>query len=331
MTPPRSILVICVRYLGDTLLLRPGLRALKAAFPKARIDVVVAARTGCALDDCGDVSRIIEWPRGILAEAAALVRLGHYDWAIDFTANDRSAVISLATRASLRAAYERPKLPKWSLRRAAYTLRPLHHKKKPHTLIQRMELLEACGVPSQGLEIGLRPRTEALNAATASLAGLPTRILHAHVTSRDMQKAIPVPIVNRVLAHALASGMGVVITAGPSGAERSHVVEAIRGLPRESLRVFHDLDWHGLVATISLCTGYWGCDTAPSHIASALNKKMLIHFGPSQSAHWAPLSPQSTADVLPCACLRQKCNVCPRGVPGQCLEAIDVERILKWL
>ncbi len=332
--PPRSVLVVCVRYLGDSLLLRPCLRALRRAFPDARIDALVAAGTGCALDDCPDVSQVIGWPmRGPLAQAVAAARIAvaGYDWAVDFTGNDRSALAVLASHAKLRVAYDRPKLSAWSLRRAAYNFRPAHRKQKPHTLVQRLELLEACGVPASGHEFGLVPRRDAMDAAWSAVRGLPKMLFHAHVTSRDMRKAIPVPVVRAVLAGAAQAGFGVVVTGGRDAAERAHVAACTLGLEAESVRIFHDLDWHGLVATISLCRAYWGSDTAPAHIAAALQKDMLIHFGPSRADHWKPLHPGGRADVRTCACLLAKRMDCARGVPGDCLAGVDVDAVLEWL
>ena len=331
---PKSVLIVCLRYLGDTLLLRPALRALREAYPGARLDALVTAGTACALDDCGDVSRVIEWPRRSflreLALTAEIARSG-YDWVIDFTGNDRSALVALASRARFRAAYERPKLPAWSLRRAAYHFRPRHKKVKPHAVIQRLELLEACGVPSQGVSFGLVPRMATLDAARRALEGLPVNLFHAHVTSRDMQKAIPVDVVRDVLSAAIESGYGVVVTGGRDEAEREHVHLCTEGLPAGKLRVFHELDWHGLVATISLCARYWGSDTAPAHIAAALGKKMLVHFGPSQADHWKPLHPNGTADVRPCACLKNKRVQCPKGEPGACLQGINSSGVIAWM
>jgi heptosyltransferase-3 len=291
---------------------------------------VVTAGTACALDDCADVSRVIEWPRRSLLREVALaweISRSRYDWVVDFTGNDRSALVALASRAPFRVAYERPKLPAWSLRRAAYHLRPRHKKSKPHTLIQRLELLEACGIPSQGFDFGLVPRPAVLDEARGRLEGLP--LFHAHVTSRDMQKAIPAGVVREVLAAAIGAGYGVVVTGGRDPAERAHVVRCTEGLPAAKVRVFHELDWHGLVATISLCERYWGSDTAPAHIAAAFKKKMLIHYGPSRAEHWRPLHPEGRADVQPCTCLKKV--DCPKGEPGACLQRISAADVIAWL
>lgn len=332
---PKAVLIVCLRYLGDTLLLRPVLHTLRTAFPQARLDVVVTSGTGCALDDCSDVSNVTEWPRrSILREISGAVKIafGGYDWALDLTGNDRSALVTLASRARLRVAYERPRLPSWSLRRAAYHFRPPHKKQKPHTLLQRLELLEACGVPSAGIHFGLAPRPAAVEQIRQELAGLTQKkIFHAHVTSRDMQKAIPVAIVKEVLAAAVDAGFAVVVTGGANATERRHVERCVEGLPEGTCRVFHDLDWHGLVAAISLCNRFWGSDTAPAHIAAAFEKDMLIHYGPSRAEHWRPLHAGGFADVQSCACLKNKKVNCVRGEPGACLDLISVPDVCSWM
>jgi len=329
--PPQALLIVCLRYLGDTLLLRPAFHALRAAFPAARLDALVTGGTACALDDCAHVNRVLEWPRQSLAgQVGALgkVAAGGYDWVVDFTGNDRSAFVALVSRARLRAVYDRPKLSKWSLRRAAYTLRVPPEVKKPHILVQRQKLLEACGVPSQGFEIDLVPRPEALRWAEKIQ---PQPGLHAHLTSRDMQKAIPAPMARAVFQAVLDGGGSVTVTSGSALAEREHIARCTEGLPAGRVRVFSDLSWHQLVALISRAGQYWGADTAPAHIAAALRKPMLIHYGPSQASHWKPLHPEGRADVRACECLKAKKVLCPRGEPGRCLASIDPAEVLAWL
>ena len=332
---PNAVLVICVRYLGDTLLLRSALRALRAAFPAAKIDALVTAGTACALDDCQDVSRVLEWPRRAWLQEIALlanISCAGYDWVVDFTGNDRSALVALLSRAPFRAAYERPKLPKWSLRRAAYQFRPPHRKNKPHTVIQRLELLEACGVAPCGVGCGLVARPDALAWAERALRAVPTPRLHVHVTSRDMQKAIPAHVVRSVLESTIQAGGGVVVTCGQAEAEKAHIAKCLSGLPPEKVLPFDNLTWHQLVALISLSDKYWGSDTAPAHIASALEKPLLIHFGPSRADHWHPLHAAGKIDVQACDCLSKKAKgKCPPGRPGACMERLDATTVIGLL
>lgn len=146
-----------------------------------------------------------------------------------------------------------------------------------------------------------------------------------------MQKAIPATVVREVLSAVLERGEGVVVTCGSDPAERAHVAACTEGLPAGKFRVFHELDWHGLVAMISVCECYWGADTAPAHIAAAFGKKMLIHFGPSRADHWRPLHTEGRADIQPCPCLKNKRMECPRGTPGACLRNIRTEDVISWL
>ena len=98
------------------------------------------------------------------------------------------------------------------------------------------------------------------------------------------------------------------------------------------IRSFDNLTWHQLVALIARCDKSWGSDTAPAHIASALEKPLLIHFGPSRADHWHPLHAAGKFDVQACACLSKKAGTkCPAGRPGACLERLDARTVLETL
>lgn len=311
-----TVLVVCLRYLGDTLLLRPAFHALREAFPEAKLDALVTGGTRVALDDCPNVDRVIEWPKGNLAgQAGILARVAAtgYDWVVDFTGNDRSALVALASRASVRAVYDRPKISQWSIRRKAYNRLIPPKVKKPHAILQRLELLEALGVKSQGVSIDLVPRDEELKWVDS--LGLKGEWVHVHLTSRDMEKAVPAGVAQAVFEGVVAAGVTAVVTTGAGGGERSHMAECLKNVPADRIKVFSDLTWHQLVALISRCGKYWGADTAPSHIAAAFEKPMLIHYGPSKAEHWKPLHAEGIADVI----------------PSKNMGDIDPDRVLRWM
>lgn len=329
---PARVLVICLRYVGDSLLLRAPLRALRTKFPNAQLDALVARGTARALEGCASVDRVIEWPSGsIFSQGAAVWKLRSvgYDWAVDFTGNDRTAFVALATGARWRIAYDRPKLPSWSLRRAAFNVLVPHRKKKPHTVLQRLELLEACGVPSAGTEAGLKPSPEGAAWASRVLSDMPRPLLHAHLSSRDMQKAIPAGRARDVFRGFTARGGSVVLTCGSGEVEKAHASAAIEGI--SCSRIFERTTWDQLVALVAAADFYWGADTAPAHVASALGKKLLVEFGPSRADHWYPLNPEARWLVHECRCLKEKLVTCPHGTPGACMESAGGPEVRAWL
>jgi heptosyltransferase-2 len=73
------ILVVCTRYIGDTVLAIPFLRNLRRAFPAARIDVCAEGAAREVLADCPYVDELIAWQRpagrrGLFRNLAALGR-----------------------------------------------------------------------------------------------------------------------------------------------------------------------------------------------------------------------------------------------------------------
>src|SRR5690606_11591546 len=91
-TPPKSVLVIVTRRIGDVLLATPLVRSLKQAWPDAAIDALVFDGTEEILAANPDVRRVHAVPerpglRRHLALLAPLVR--RYDLALSLVPGDR--------------------------------------------------------------------------------------------------------------------------------------------------------------------------------------------------------------------------------------------------
>jgi len=61
MTPPKKILVIQIRRIGDVILALPALEALRAAYPEAEIDVLVERPCGQIFEGHPAVSNVLEY------------------------------------------------------------------------------------------------------------------------------------------------------------------------------------------------------------------------------------------------------------------------------
>lgn len=330
----KKILVLCLRYLGDTLLTRPVLRALSHQFPQSQIDILIPQGTEVALGNFSCSFQILSWPR---TQSATLPILFHifrqnYDITIDLTANDRTAFLTLISHAKIRVSYEKKK-PRWQRWRSRlYNVRVAHEKKKPHILLQHQKLLEASGVIFQGTSLELKATENAqnyINSLLAPYAG--KKILIAHLTSRDMQKSLPTSLVREVLANLLKQNCAIVFTSGKALQEKDYIFKCIQNFETPNLKVMPELNWDELIALIAKSDAYWGVDTAPTHIASDLQRPMLVHYGPSNASQWHPLNPNSEIIISSCACLKTKQKLCTEGISGQCFNGLSSNAVTSLL
>lgn len=329
---PEKILVLSLRYLGDTLLTRPTLRALRLQFPESKIDILVPSTTEVALENFPYNIRPIVWPRSTqrAIRRAMKIFVQGYDWVIDLTGNDRTALLSLLSRASLRVCYEKkqPWWPRWRSR--LYNLRITHEKKKPHKLLQHQKLLEACDVTFQGISLELKSNEKAeKKIASFFSAYLGKKVILAHLTSRDMQKSLPIPLVRQVMSDLIKQNITIIFTHGKARQEKDYVTACVQGFASSQLQIMPQLSWDELIALIMKVDVYWGVDTAPTHIASDLQKPMLVHYGPSHVEQWRPLNPKAEIIISSCTCLKTK--QCPEGVSGKCFNSLSASQIISTL
>src|SRR5262245_18250871 len=83
--PPRSILVVVTRRIGDVLLATPLIRSLKRAWPDAAVDALVFEGTEDAIAANPDVRRVLAIPQrpGLLRHLSLVLgMLRRYDVAL---------------------------------------------------------------------------------------------------------------------------------------------------------------------------------------------------------------------------------------------------------
>lgn len=103
MRIPEKILIIQLRRIGDVLLTTPAARALRAAFPEAKIDFLAEPPCGQALEGNPDISEVLEYAPGSPLKWIRAIRARGYDWIVDFLGNPRSALITALSGAPVKA------------------------------------------------------------------------------------------------------------------------------------------------------------------------------------------------------------------------------------
>ena len=349
--PPRAVLVIVTRRIGDVLLATPLIRSLRAAWPAAAIDALVFEGTEGVLSGNADVRRVWTVPeRPRLARHLSLVLslARRYDLALSLVPGDRPTLYAfIAGRKRVGLLLERRK-DAWK-RRLLQAWVPFDDL-NTHTVRMHLALARPLGIAATGtVPIVWQPRDE--QAVDALLAGSvqPLAVFHAYPKYRYKMW----PLENwTALGHALAQrGYRIALTGSSDPDEEAYLSALMKGLPPGSLNAAGRLTLGGSACLASRAQRYVGVDTAMTHIAAALGMPTVALFGPSNPVKWGPwpkdhtpvenpwrrCGTQRTGNVVLLqgvdACVPCLLEGCDRhiGSESDCLTQLPVARVLRAL
>jgi heptosyltransferase III len=287
---PRSILVVATRRIGDVLLVTPLIRSLREAYPQATIDVLVFAGKASALEgnrDCSGVIEVAERPGA--PEYWRLLRriFRRYDLAMATQQSDRSHLY--AWLASRRRVGLVPDM-KWSSawKRASCQAYELLDDINTHTVVQNLRLVDHLGIPRHYDVVPPEaPHRKSLEDPYAVV----------HPVAMFDYKSWTQAGWTGLITWLRAAGLKVVLSGGPSAAERQYCA-ALAGNP-DVLDLSGKLSLAELAQLIRGARLYVGPDTSVTHIAAACGTPTLAIFGPSNPVKWGPWPVGATDDPSP--------------------------------
>ena len=330
----RSVLVVRLRSIGDTVLATPSLHALRRFLPRARIDVLLEDWVAPLLEGSEDVDRVLTVRRKSQSSrlrVARQLRAEGYDVAYNLHGGSTAALLVRASGAKHRVGY------------ADYAYAALHNHQSPpsaqlwgrektHSAEQQLALLGWTGVPVTDRPASRLAVTEAAAALVerrlkdeAQLsASQPFALIHPAAAFDT--KTWAAANFARVVEHLAARGLGTVAVAGP-GEEK--VIDEVRAHARAPLAGFTDLSLPELTALAARSTLFVGNDSGVAHVAAAVRVPQVVVFGSSNVAHWRPWA-SAPAEVV-----REEmhCAPCPGytcaefGTP-ECIRRVRPERVV---
>jgi ADP-heptose:LPS heptosyltransferase len=335
-----KILFIRRDNIGDLLCTTPAIRAVRGAFPRARIDVLVNTYNADALLGNPDVDNVFVYEKGkhaggrsfvsTLARNAHLlggIRAGRYDWAIGCgSASPRLARYVLMTGAVRKVGFTPGSKGGWF---RTYTDALSEPEGDLHEVERVFRLLAPLGIAGDPPPMRLVPDAACVDAVRKALGNGPCDgtgpLVVFHISSRRPENRWPADrfvALGRVLQ---AHGARILLLWSPgSEANVFHPgddgkAEAIRKDLGKGVLPFPTVRLRELVAALSEADVVVCGDGGAMHAAAALGKPMAVIWGRTAPARWRPWG---TPHVLLRAESRRAADVPPERVADAVLRML---------
>jgi heptosyltransferase-3 len=342
----RRALVIQLRHHGDVLLTSPVFTVLKNHAPSVEIDALVYAETRDMIDLHPAVAQV-HVVRRDWKDLSAPARLGQewrlfaalrargYDLIVHLSEHPRGAWLAraLGTRYAVAPDFAR----KRRLWKKSFThLVPPFPNSRRHRAELNLDTLRRIGIQPGENErnLVLVPGAEAERLVEALLATeelSAKRFIHFHPASRWQFKCWPPERAGALIDALARRGERVVLTAAPND-EEGALIAAIR--KRVSTQVTDlsgraSLTLKQLAALSSRAKLFIGVDSAPMHIAAAMQTPVVALFGPSGELEWGPWRvPHRIVASGEHPCRPCGNDGCGGGKVSECLTRLPVEAAL---
>ena len=314
-----GVLAIRLRALGDVVLVTPALRALHAGHPDRPIEVVTEPRYAPLVEGLPGVTRVWRAGRtnGETLALARTLRARRFAVAVDFFGNPRSAFLTSASGAPVRAGYD------LRGRRNAYTVRVAREQapapgRREYAAAVHVRLAVAAGGRADGVEARVPVAPAAADEAARLLAEAgvrePARTIGLVAAGTWGTKTLPPAHTARGARRLLAAGHPVVLLAGPGEEGVTATLAAL--VP--GLAMLPPCDVAALVAVIARLRAVIGTDSGPRHVAAALGIPTFAWFGPTHPDTWNPPGPAHGFWWTPLPCRGCDRTACPHWncLPG---------------
>jgi heptosyltransferase-3 len=344
----RRVLVTKLRHHGDVLLATPVLSTLKRIAPQCEIDALVYADTAPMMEGHPALSQLHcidrAWKtQGLVAQAKAegkllsTLRGRKYDLVVHLSVHTRGAWIVRMLR------------PRWSVgpcrrdaggfwhRSFSYLYASQSHADR-HTVETNLDSLRTLGIaPVQSdKRVVLVPGPAAEQHVEQWLHDVQLgtgKFIHVHPASRWLFKCWPAERVAALCDALSAKGWPVVLTSAPDAREMA-LIASVRAAAAEPVIDFSgQLSLKQLAAMSARARLFVGVDSAPMHIAAAMDTPTVGIFGPSGDREWGPWDNSGGHRHRVVASLAHNCRPCGRAgcndsKISECLTDLPVDQVL---
>ncbi len=343
---PRKVLVIKFSAIGDLVLTVPALRAIRQAFPSARISLLVVKGYEGILHACPYIDETLTLERPFrrsfppldffrFTRFLFLLSGKHFDEVFNFQGNARSYLIEIFTSPGWKR--------KWNafgnllFQIFAPPAMKGGRRQKGYPVEVQLGDLKKRGIPPAGAHLEFFFSTEEISFANAFLSRYPfltTRTFLLGINpgvnweSKEYFEERYAGVADNLVKH---YGAGVLLFGGPEDIPKAEAVLRAMKHPEEAVICAGQTPTpNHAAALISRCSLFITNDTGLMHLSAAVGVPTLSIFGGTNPLFHAPKAEPHIAlckgQSLPCwPCYRYHCQIPDNR---KCLKMISVSEVL---
>lgn len=335
MPSDKRILVIKLKQPGDVLLSVPVLSALKDAWPEARVSYLVPKGTEEMVRDHPQLDELLvvdrrgeTWGRawGLVRE----LRRRRFDLVLELSGGDRGAIYTRLSGAGERLGFQHPRQPFWQ-RRGCFTRLLPRPPVKMHMVEQNLEAVRALGISPNSPRLQFFWNAEVAHRMRELLRELRLAakdfvVMHPGAGWRF--KCWTPEGYARVIEALQGDRLPVVITASRAPHEQELLSAILAACRVQPITLAGRLTLKELGALLAQAQFFFGVDSAPMHLAAAVQTPAVALFGPTGDYNWRPwgeghLVIKKDWDCLPCGR-----DGCEGSKISRCLTELTPEEVL---
>lgn len=339
----KKILVVRYRFIGDTLLTIPFLRNLRASYPDAQIDMLVAPKSGEVIENCPYVDNFIYFDttrkhkyenidesKKTFFSYVKLLKSKKYDKAYVLKRSLSSAILVFLAGIRERIGFDTEK-------RGFLLTKKVKYDKNKHESDCFLDVLKADNieVKDSHMENWIPEFSSMKISSLFELYGItakPKVIVHATATNEG--KLWPIENFAKVVEYLSNEKAAQVIYVGTDFDKETYV--KMEGLIEKELKVkpinlCGELTLQESLALIAQVDLLIGNDSGNLHMASSVNTKVIGIYGPMPFEKWYALGEgnillRSNLDCMPCGLKRpcKKDRACIKNITvGTVIESLN--------
>jgi len=334
-----SILIIQLGDIGDVVWATPTFRAVKEAYPRANVSVLLREGFGSLLEADPHIHRIFEvkqYKGNLLKKALKQLsfirdlRREHFDLAFDLRSDDRGAYMAFLSGAQIRAALLYRGL-KWRNSLFTHLAEPTSPRKRiSGAAEQSLLVVRGFGIDTEDGIPKLRISEKAGESVKQLLDREGITAANRWVTlnpfSRWQYKEWGYEKWVRIVDWLWEEyKISTVLVGAPEEREKS--IDIVKKCSGRVFNLTGRTTLSELAAVLNLSSLHIGVDSAAPQIAAAVGTSTITIYGPSAWNEWAPPGEMHSIVTPDCDCAPCHQKGCDGSGISKCLEELTVNKV----